>query len=105
MSGQLDAAMLGAVAWLAGLRRVGPDLVINAHKKLAHEAIELADDPSLEEVADVMICLAGVLLARDWDFEQVSRAIAAKIIVNESRTWFQEPDGTWQHVPSSGVSA
>ena len=96
----LALALTRAARWLNRLALDGPDLRVNAHRKAAHEAQELADDPSLEEFADVLICLVGTALAHGWTEDDVAAAVLDKVAVNSARTWAQEPDGTWQHVPT-----
>ena len=68
-----------------------------AHVKLAHEAHEFADEPSMEELADVMICIAGAMVQRDWKWDDLTKAIDAKMKVNYARTWTRLADGTWRH--------
>ena len=97
MADQLDPIRETA-NWLRVLASNGPDLTVNAHKKAAHEAVELASNPTLEEMADVIICLVGTALHHGWTFGQVMDAVHYKTAVNRARQWAQEPDGTWQHV-------
>lgn len=66
--------------------------------KALHEAAEFAADPSLEEAADVLICLLGWAELNGLDGQAIVEAAAAKMQVNLARTWSQKPDGTWQHV-------
>lgn len=96
----LDLAFTQAADWLNRLAESGPDLTVNAHRKTAHEAQELAEEPSLEEFADVVICLVGTALHHGWSEAEVARAVMSKVSINSARTWAQEPDGTWQHVPA-----
>lgn len=86
-----------AASWLNTTAETGPDLRVNAHRKVAHEAAELAENPCLEEAADVLVCLVGTALAQHWTLEDLAAAVRAKVLVNWSRTWEQQPDGTWQH--------
>jgi hypothetical protein len=97
---KMAAALELAAVWLNHLAAGGPDLRINAHRKTAHEAQELAEHPTPEEWADVAICLVGTALAQGWDADVLADAIAAKVAVNARRRWQQEPNGTWQHVPT-----
>lgn len=85
--------------WLESLRAGGgPDLTEFAHRKLAHEAQELASEPEqLSELADVLICAAGLMLRNGWTVEQVNAAVEQKTSVNAARVWERAPDGTWQH--------
>lgn len=94
----LASALSGAAHWLNALADDGPDLRIKAHVKAAHEALELAEEPSLEELADVAICLVGTSLQHGWSTSDIADAIMAKVAVNAERTWGQTPDGSWQHV-------
>lgn len=98
MSEALNPAAVRATAWFNRLALDGIDLTTNAHVKVEHEAIEFADEPSLEEAADVFISLIGALHARDWTPHDLALAVRDKMIINESRTWAKLPDGTYQHV-------
>lgn len=93
----LARALSAAAHWLTALADAGPDLRVNAHRKAAHEAAELAADPSLEEFADVVICLVGTALQHRWSVGDVAGAVARKVAVNSRRRWVQQEDGTWQH--------
>lgn len=93
----LQAALEDAQAWLEELRENGPDLTAKAHLKTAHEAAEFAEDPSLAEAADVLICLAGAALHHGWALDDVAQAVYFKTAINSARQWYQKPDGTWQH--------
>lgn len=93
----MNFALQVAKSWLDNLAENGPDLRINAHKKAVHEARELAEDPSLEELADVAICLVGTLSDHGWTMEDWANAVLDKVGVNELRNWVQQSDGTWQH--------
>jgi hypothetical protein len=73
-------------------------LTINAHVKAMHEAQELAVEPSLEELADVIICLVGTAIQHGWFEDDITEAVKAKLAVNKARPWLKQPDGTWQHV-------
>lgn len=93
----LARALSAAAHWLIALADDGPDLRVNAHRKAAHEAAELAADPSLEEFADVVICLVGTALQHRWSVGDVAGAVVRKVTINSRRTWTQQKDGTWQH--------
>lgn len=97
---RLAEALADAASWLNDLAEHGPDLRIHAHIKTAHEAQELAADPSVDEAADVLICIVGTALQRHWSTEELADAVAAKVAVNRARTWAQQPDGTWRHTPT-----
>lgn len=94
----LGWALSGAAHWLNALADGGPDLRVKAHLKAAHEAAELAEEPSLEEWADVAICLVGTALQHGWTTDDLAEAVKSKVAVNAKRTWGQTPDGSWQHV-------
>lgn len=94
----MAVALSAASCWLNALADGGPDLRVKAHVKAAHEAAELAEDPNLEEWADVAICLVGTALHHGWDTEDLAAAVMAKVEVNAARTWGPTPDGSWQHI-------
>lgn len=94
---ELKKPVSDAVEWLLGLAENGPDLAATAHVKAVHEAVELELNPSLEELADVALCLIGVAVHNGWSWEQVSAAMQDKVEVNKSRVWYQKLDGSWQH--------
>lgn len=98
----LTAAFERAGAWMTGLAEHGPDVRVTAHLKTVEEAGELAATPDdIEEWADVYICLAGVAAQNRWTMAELAVAVHAKITKNESRTWAQNPDGTWSHVAAA----
>lgn len=68
------------------------------HLKVKQEATEYADDPSLEELADVYITVIGALVQNGWSIDQLAVAVDTKMGINEKRTWRQQADGTNQHV-------
>jgi hypothetical protein len=70
----------------------------NSHLKLAKEAVEFADDPSLEEAADILICLAAAAREQGWTLWDLAEAVERKNAINADRTWQQQDDGTYQHV-------
>lgn len=97
--------MAGADEWLQRLHHFqGIDLTENAHLKLLHEAQELADDLTLEEWADVAICLMAVAVGQRWSHSDLAQAVDAKVLKNMARTWEKQPDGTFQHAADSGRS-
>lgn len=99
----LEYALAEASQWLHRLKVLhGIDLTAQAHRKTVHEAVELADDPSLEEWADVAICLMGVALAQGWHFGELADAIHAKVAINAAREWHKQHDGTYQHAVIGG---
>lgn len=80
------------------LARHGPDLRINAHKMAAKEAVEFSETPTLEEAADVLICVVVALYYKGHDVDDLAEAIHQKMIINKKRSWTEQEDGTWQHV-------
>lgn len=100
MSRQLGIVCGRVVNWFHVLHDQGIDLTTNAHIKVEHEAREFADDPSLEEAADVFIALLGALHQRGWTPGDLAAAVYNKMNVNENRKWEQKPDGTYQHITS-----
>ena len=89
----------GAAYCLNNLAITGPDLRINAHKKTLQEAAELANEPaSIEEWADVVICLVAVALQNGWTVDELTKALRAKNDTNIARKWQRNPDDTYQHV-------
>lgn len=66
-------------------------------RKLVKEAIELAEDPSLAEAADVLICLLGWTGLNGFSPADLIEAANAKMKVNLGRTWVRCEDGTYQH--------
>jgi predicted house-cleaning noncanonical NTP pyrophosphatase (MazG superfamily) len=88
-----------SIDWLTELKKDnGPNLTEFAHIKLSHEAKELAENPSdIIELADILMCVAGVMIQNNWTSEQVNAAIDQKIEINKARFWVRLDDGTWQH--------
>lgn len=98
----LTAACQEARRWLVNLRADGgPDLTVYADIKAHEESAELceAETPAdrLEEAADTLIALMGVLLREGQTVEQLAEAVARKTEVNKARNWRQLPNGTWRH--------
>lgn len=65
-------------------------------KNEAQEAIETPED--IEEYADCLIALFGACQKSKFSFEQLYDAASKKMIINRSRTWVKQKDGTYQHV-------
>ncbi len=99
---RLADALAKAAHWLDTLAATGPDLRPRAHIKVAHEALELAAHPCVEEAADVLIALVGTAQHQHWSVADLADAVDAKVRVNMERVWTQQPDGTWQHDPDAG---
>ena len=94
----LNEAYARATTWFETLGGQGIDLTTNGHLKVRNEAIEFAEDPSLEEAADVFISLVGALHQRGWGSPELAAAVVSKMTVNEKRSWAISGDGTYQHV-------
>lgn len=90
----LIGALDDAGHWVAGFHDNG---VANQAKKVAKEGAEFAEDPTLEEAADVFITMAGAVVIQGWSWDEVAAAIRVKMRTNRERSWEQLPDGTWQH--------
>ena len=99
----LDHSLDRAAMHFFDLAKDGPDLTEKAHLKAAHEAVEFSDEPSLEELADTIICLVVAAYKRDWTIADIAQAVDDKMIVNKLRVWDQQPDGTWQHKVSEEI--
>lgn len=97
MSAAMTVASNRCIAWFRRLAAEGIDLTDNAHIKVEKEAIEFADEPSLEEAADVYISLLGAMYQRGWTPLDLAVAVQMKMEVNEQRSWVRLDDGTYQH--------
>ena len=95
---KLAGAWVVTEDWLRSRLQDGQDVITTAHLKAAHEAVEFAEEPTLEEWADVFICLVGAALHRGWEVADVAEAVRAKVAINQARTWAVNGDGTWSHV-------
>jgi hypothetical protein len=93
----LAACANNARAWTAALMVQEIDLRTNAHLKVAHEGQEYADNPSLEEAADVFISLFVSMAHHGWTNADLANAVWDKMAVNRERTWYKKADGTYQH--------
>lgn len=94
----LEYAANDARGWAAALAIQGIDLRPNAHLKVRDEGAEYAEEPSLEEAADVYISLMVSLENFGWSNGDLALAVFSKMLVNRQRQWAQGPDGTYQHV-------
>jgi hypothetical protein len=65
--------------------------------KLAEELAELRDDHSIEEGADVAVCLIGFFIKSGYECWQFLEALEAKTDVNLARTWKLQPEGFYKH--------
>lgn len=100
--GTLDDAAQAACRWLNRLAASGgPDLRVNAHRKTANEAQEFADEPCLDEAADVFIALIAAVIHMRHTPADLATAVEAKVAVNRQRSWVRLLDGTWQHAEPS----
>lgn len=84
-------------AWFGLLVSRGFDLS-SQHLKVKNEAVEFADNPCIEEAADVYITIVGTLVQHGWSLNDLALAVDTKMAINEKRTWRQTADGTYQHV-------
>lgn len=66
--------------------------------KLPEEAKEFIDNPSLDEGADVLLCVLIELKQRAWSLEDLLEATLKKCYLNEARKWERQPDGTIHHI-------
>jgi hypothetical protein len=67
-------------------------------RKLRAELDELEVDHSVEEAADVMVCLIGFLIKKDYTIFDFLMALAKKTRINLARKWQLQNDGTYQHI-------
>ena len=75
-----------------------PQTVNSPALKCAKEAREFAEEPSLDEAADVLTCVLGWVHLAGHDVHALLAASHTKMAINNARTWQQQPDGTWQHI-------
>lgn len=67
--------------------------------KATKEATEFNEEPSLEEAADVLVCITGWAVLSGHHLSDIVDAAIAKMNVNiHERTWERQDDGTYQHV-------
>lgn len=90
----LLAEMDAAGDWVSRFHRNGG---AGQHLKVAKEAAEFAQAPSLEEAADILISFSGSARLEGWDWPSLAQAVRDKMAINRARTWAQLDDGTWQH--------
>lgn len=65
--------------------------------KVKREAIEFAEEGTLEELADVFITVIGAAAVKGWSMDELAVAVDSKMAINEVRKWTQQSDGTYQH--------
>ena len=70
----------------------------NPEGKLAEEAREFCEAPSLGEAADVFIALVVACHKHGWTSYDLTVAAETKMAVNRNRLWAQTDDGTWHHI-------
>jgi len=66
------------------------------------EARTATPEKLMEEIADVVICLAAAALSAGEDLQA---ALNAKMAINRKREWSIRGDGTGYHVPASDAAA
>lgn len=97
------SALLGLLCpeilnWFSELEKEGVRITQGrTGTKLRDEAQEFYDEPSLEEGADVFISLLGACFSEGWTAHDLAVAVIAKMKINRTRTWIEQPDGTYQH--------
>lgn len=70
----------------------------NGLGKLLEEVNEFIDDSTVEEGADVLICVMIELRKRGVSLEDLLFSVYEKMRLNLSRTWEVQSDGTLHHV-------
>lgn len=66
--------------------------------KLPEEVQEFIEDPSLDEAADVLLCVLIELRQRGYDLVQLLVVAETKMNLNLLREWEVQPDGTIHHI-------
>lgn len=67
--------------------------------KLRHEAMDAINSPGdITEYADCLIALLGASFKVGFDYDSLLNATNSKLLVNTTRSWKKESDGTYQHV-------
>jgi hypothetical protein len=94
----------GAIAdWMTECIGGPPTNLLKAEQefKELQEAVALgkSNQKIAFEAADVIIVLTGFIAHLGFD---ASAMVGSKMTINKARTWQQMPDGTYQHVKSSG---
>jgi len=97
--GSWDEARTAVIAWVYDWLKAHPDMPFHTPEqqfaKLLEEMREFVEEPSAEELADVMITffIYEELAERDYTVD-----VLAKNEVNRNRTWhFDEEAGTYHH--------
>jgi hypothetical protein len=75
--------------------RVIPHTAESDVLKFQEEAAEFVAEPSVEEAADVLMCLTHFCYLKGFDLKA---AVETKLAKNKARTWVKREDGTWKHV-------
>lgn len=91
-------AALDAERWFDELALQGIDITASAADKLCEEAGELRDHRSLEEAADSLISLLGVVHTEGWTLDQLANAVTEKLVVLRKRRWEKQDNGTFHHI-------
>jgi hypothetical protein len=67
--------------------------------KLRHEAVEAINSPGdITEYADCLIALLGASYKAGIGYNDLLKETKSKLMVNTTRNWKKESDGTYQHV-------
>ena len=67
--------------------------------KLLDEVQEFVEEPSLAELADVVVVAAMAAHCMGHSFYELIDAVEAKMEVNLSRQWYPTASGTARHTP------
>lgn len=92
----LTDAAIRTYAWFGLLVSRGYDMSAQP-TKVKKEAIEFAEDPTIEELADVFITVIGAASVKGWSMDELAVAVDTKMAINEKRNWRKTDDGTYQH--------
>lgn len=84
-------------ALLGKLRTVGRATIEAQVGKLREEVEEVAEAPSIEELADVVIVATTAAAILGYDFRDLLVEVARKTERNAKRVWASRPDGTAHH--------
>lgn len=66
--------------------------------KLPEEVQEFIEDPSLDEAADILLCLVIELRQRGFGLVELLVKAEYKMELNLTREWEVQPDGTIHHI-------
>lgn len=79
--------------------KLNNDVSFESHiKKLQEESIE-AEEGTMEELADVLLCLIACYSKKypDFPFQYLIDHANLKIKKNMNRDWIKTENGTWKH--------